>query len=86
VPQGEKPEAVLDQRNPLHQRKRPEHDKARQLYKEMLDQYPTLKVRDRFGDEIAFGAKDIHLGLQAADLLANRSRVHVVSGLGNDNV
>lgn len=83
VPPGEKMYPVFDRRDPPDRSKQPKHTKAKEIYDELLDQSPGLKVRDRLGDALVFGSPEEHLGLQAADLLANRSRVYVAEGLGD---
>ncbi len=84
VPEGEKLYPIFDLRNSPHRKKTPEHDKAREIYAEILNSDPPLKVRDKLGDSLVFGSRKTHLGLQAADLLANRSRVYIVDGFGED--
>jgi len=86
VPIGEKLYPVFDIRNSPSRKKKPEQDKAREIYAEILNQSPSVKVRDRLGESLVFGTREQHLGLQAADLLANRSRVYVVDGLGDDKL
>jgi hypothetical protein len=81
VPPGEKMYPMFDRRDPPDRSKQPKHTKAREIYNELLDQ-SALKVRDRLGDTLLFGSPEENLGLQAADLLANRSRVFVADGFG----
>lgn len=76
----------FDIRNSPDQHKKSEQDKAREIYQEILDCQPPVKVRERLGEKLVFSTKKAECGLQAADLLANRSRVYVVNGLGESKL
>ena len=81
VPEGEKLYPIFDLRDSPGRKKSPEQSKAMEIYGELLSL--PLSVRSRLGESIVFGTKTQHLGLQAADFLANRSRVYIEDGLGD---
>jgi len=83
VPTGDKLYPIFEIRDSPTRKKQSAHDKAREIYNEILNIAPPVQVRDRLGESIVFGSKEEHLGLQAADLLANRSRAYIVEGLGD---
>lgn len=84
VPSGEKVYPFFDRRDSPDRKKQPKHDKAKELYNEMLNQQPSLEVREKLGDILTFASKETLRGLQAADLICNRARVYVAEGLGED--
>lgn len=86
TPAGETVYPFFDRRDSPDREKTPKHDKARQLYKEMLDQKPSLAIRPKLADTLAFDSRNKLKGLQAADLLCNRARVYVADGLGNSKL
>ncbi|HEY5177845.1 MAG TPA: hypothetical protein VII95_20010 [Terriglobales bacterium] len=84
VPEGDKLYPVFADRDSPDRKKKPVQTKARELYREILA--VSVVGREKLADTFTFSTPEEIVGLQAADLLANRVRIYVGTGLGQGEV
>ena len=82
VPDGERLFSIFGLRDDPKRIKQSHTDKAREIYSEILEN-SSAGMKSRLGRDIVFADPRDVWGLQAADLLANRSRVYIAEGLGD---